>query len=65
MNVRSPRVAVCLVVVSMLLLTAGVVAIMVAPHGPPGGGSRLALISFVPPVAAFAFVGGMIAVRRP
>jgi hypothetical protein len=64
-STRASRLAAFLALGSVALLAIGVAAAIAAPNGPPGGGSRWTLVSFVPPVAAFALVGGMIAMRRP
>jgi hypothetical protein len=54
-----------LVVASAALVALGVTAALATPDRVAGGDSAWDALSFVPTVAAFSFIGGLIALRRP
>jgi hypothetical protein len=63
---RAAGAALGLVVVTTLLLAVGVVLVVLPTGSPSGEGAELAFtLAFVPPVAAFAVVGGLISRRHP
>ncbi|MDQ3632115.1 MAG: hypothetical protein M3417_12760, partial [Actinomycetota bacterium] len=62
-----PRLAMGLLVVTVALMAVGVGAAIATPGWLSGAEASAdwATLSFVPPVAAFAIVGGLISLRRP
>lgn len=62
MSVGRPRLAMGLLVVTVALMAVGVGAAIATPGWLS---ADWATLSFVPPVAAFAIVGGLISLRRP
>jgi hypothetical protein len=65
MTRRKRWLAAGLVVVSAALVVLGVTAALATPDRVSGGDSAWDALSFVPTVAAFSIVGGLIALRRP
>ncbi len=67
MSAGRPRLAMGLLVVTAALMAAGVGAAIATPGWMSGDGASAdwTTLSFVPPVAAFAIVGGLISLRRP
>ena len=65
MTRRTRALAVGLVVMAAILVVVGVAVVLTAPTQASDEGGAWAAVGFLPTVAAFSVVGGVIALRRP